>query len=119
VKDFKHLSVWQKAHLLTMGVYKLTSDYPQQELYGLTAQMRRACVSIPSNIAEGCGRKGEVEFGRFLQIALGSASELEYHLLLSRDLGYLKEKEHALFNNQVTEVKRMLIVLIQRLNAKR
>jgi four helix bundle protein len=81
MSDFKKLSVWQKSHLLTMDVYKATADFPKDEQYGLTSQIRRACSSIPANIAEGCGREGDVEFGRFLQIAMGSAYELEYHIL--------------------------------------
>ncbi len=73
---------------MTLDVYKITKDFPRDELYGLTTQIRRSCASIPANIAEGCGRKGDAEFARFLQIALGSASELEYHSLLARDLGF-------------------------------
>ena len=81
MKDFRRLVVWQKAHLLTVAVYEAIAGFPKDELYGLTSQIRRACVSIPANIAEGCGRDGEAEFGRFLQIAQGPASELEYHVL--------------------------------------
>ncbi len=117
MKDFKKLSVWRKAHLLTIGVYKATASFPQEELYGLTSQARRACVSIPANIAEGCGRAGEAEFGRFLQIAMGSASELEYHLFLTHELKLLNSKEYELLDNQVSEVKCMLTSLIQRLKA--
>jgi len=90
MRDFKKLNVWRKAHLLTLEVYKATAGFPRDELYGLTSQVRRACVSIPANIAEGYGRDGEAEFGRFLRIALGSASELEYHLCLAFDLKFLK-----------------------------
>jgi four helix bundle protein len=115
MRDFKKLSVWQKAHLLVVTVYKVTSAFPRDELYGLTSQIRRACVSIPANIAEGCGREGEAEFGRFLHIALGSASELEYHLLLAYELKYLEIKEHGQLDIQVNEVKRMLIALIQKI----
>jgi four helix bundle protein len=80
MQDFKKLSVWQKAHILTLEVYKTTSGFPKEETYGLTSQIRRACSSIPSNIAEGCGRKGNVELSRFLQIAVSSASELQYQI---------------------------------------
>ncbi len=80
--------VWQKAHELTVEVYKATTSFPGNEVYGLTSQMRRAGVSIPANIAEGCGRDGDAEFGRFLQIAMGSASELEYHCLLAHSWGF-------------------------------
>ncbi len=92
MRDFRKLNVWDKAHRLTLAVYKITKDFPRDEAYGLTSQIRRCSVSIPANIAEGCGRKGEAEFGRFLGIAMGSASELEYHLLLASDLNTLKQK---------------------------
>jgi four helix bundle protein len=92
VQDYRHLKVWEKAHQLTLAVYKATVPFPKDELYGLTSQIRRACTSIPANIAEGCGRDGDAEFARFLRIAMGSASELDYHLLLARDLGFLNER---------------------------
>ncbi|RJO62415.1 MAG: four helix bundle protein [Dehalococcoidia bacterium] len=114
MKDFRKLNVWQKAHELALEVYGATASFPRDEIYGLTSQIRRACVSIPANIAEGCGGQGDAEFGRFLQIAMGSASELEYHLILARELGFLKEEDSASLNKQVTEVKRMITVLIQR-----
>ncbi|MDD5289187.1 MAG: four helix bundle protein [Dehalococcoidales bacterium] len=117
MKDFRKLSVWEKAHLLTIDVYRLTSSFPNSELYGLTSQIRRACVSVPANIAEGCGREGENDFARFLQIALGSASELEYHLLLAHDLNLLNETNFGNLESRVTEVKRMLTSLIQKLKA--
>jgi len=79
LKDFRKLKVWEKSHDLTLAVYKATAAFPRKELYGLTSQIRRACASIPANIAEGCGRGGDPELARFLQIAMGSASELEYH----------------------------------------
>ncbi len=89
MKDFKSLKVWHKAHQLTLLVYALTRTFPREEMYGLTSQIRRAAASIPANIAEGSGRRSDGELRRFLQIARGSASELEYHLLLARDLGFL------------------------------
>ncbi len=116
MQDYKKLSVWQKAHLLTIDVYKATTAFPKGELYGLTAQIRRAAVSIPANIAEGCGRKGNIELSRFLQIAFGSASELEYHLILSRDLKFLTDSSYEDLNSQMSEVKRMLTSLIQTVN---
>jgi four helix bundle protein len=88
MKDFKELKVWVKAHQLTLAVYQATTTFPKEELYGLTSQMRRSAASIPTNIAEGCGRGSDDDFRRFLQIAMGSASELEYQLLLAHDLGY-------------------------------
>ena len=117
MKDFRKLVVWQKAHNLTVEIYKKTATFPRAEIYGLTSQIRRATTSVPANIAEGCGRKSEAEFGRFLQIAMGSASELEYHLLLARDLEYLPESDYAPFDSQVCEIKRMMISLIQKLKA--
>ena len=87
MKDFRNLVVWQKSHKLTLDVYEATRKFPKEELYGLVSQLRRACSSIPCNIAEGCGRRGNGEFHRFLQIATGSASEVEYQLLLAHELG--------------------------------
>src|SRR5262245_1435785 len=89
MRDFREFKVWHKAHGLTLEIYRNTATFPREELYGLTSQLRRASSSIPANIAEGCGRWGNSEFGRFLQIGMGSASELEYHILLARDLTYL------------------------------
>ena len=89
MKDFRDLKVWEKAHALTLACYKKTSDFPKQEMFGLTSQIRRASSSVPANIAEGCGRRGNSELHRFLQMAMGSATELEYHLLLSHDLEFL------------------------------
>ncbi|HEU0005833.1 MAG TPA: four helix bundle protein, partial [Terriglobia bacterium] len=115
MKDFHDVKVWQKGHALTLQVYKETQRFPKDELYGLTSQIRRASVSIQANIAEGCGRGTDSELKQFLQIAMGSASELEYHLLLARDLGYLEASTHEPLNEQVTEVKRMLASFIQKL----
>ena len=117
MKDFRKLSVWEKSHSLAVEIYQISSNFPQNEIYGITSQIRRACVSIPANIAEGCGRDGEAEFRRFLQIALGSASELEYHLLLAHDLKMLSEEKHKQLDNRVTEIKRMLTSLIQKLKS--
>jgi four helix bundle protein len=115
MQDFKTFSVWQKAHQLTLGVYKATEMFPQGELYGLTSQIRRASTSIPANIAEGCGREGRVEFVRFLQIAMGSAYELEYHLLLANDLKYLNNKDYDNLNSQANEVRKMLLAFMKKL----
>jgi|SRR5579864_4154096 len=87
MKDFRDLKVWEKAHQLTLAIYRLTATFPREERFGLTSQVRRCSASIGANIAEGCGKRGNAEFQRFLQIASGSASELDYHLLLSHDLG--------------------------------
>lgn len=112
MKNFRDLKVWQKSHELTLSVYNVTKTFPREELYGLTSQIRRASSSIPANIAEGCGRQGNAEFARFLQIAFGSANELEYHLILSRDLKILDSEQHRQIENQLLEVKRMLAALL-------
>ena len=102
-----------------LAVYQATGDFPKDELYGLTSQIRRSCASIPANIAEGCGRKGDAELARFMQIAMGSASELEYHLLLAHDLNFLNGSDYERLTEGVTEVKRMLTSFIQRLRTDR
>ena len=119
VKDFRELKVWQQAHQLTLAVYRTTAAFPRDELYGLTRQLRRSCSSIAANLAEGCGRNGDAEFGRFCSIAMGSASELEYHLLLARDLKLINPKDHEELAQRATELKRMLTALLQKLNADR
>jgi four helix bundle protein len=112
MKDFRELKVWHKAHQLTLAVYQMTATLPREELYGLTGQIRRSCSSIPANVAEGCGRNSDAEFARFCSIAMGSASELEYHLLLASDLKLIKPKDHADLTHRTIEVKRMLAALI-------
>ena len=119
MKNFRDLKVWEKSHWLTLEVYKATKPFPKEEVYGLTSQLRRACSSIPANIAEGCGRGSEAEMARFFQIAMGSASETEYHLLLARDLKLLNRETHGELDAGVTEVKRMLAALIKKLKADR
>jgi four helix bundle protein len=119
VKDFKELRVWSKAHELTMLVYKLTRAFPRDEVYGLTSQVRRSAASIGANIAEGCGRRSDGEMTRFLQIARGSASETEYHLLLAKDLGLLPEAEFRDTEQKVGEVQRMLTSLVQKVQPVR
>ena len=98
---------------------KATKEFPKEELYGLTSQIRRASMSIPTNISEGCGRNTDAEFARFLQIAIGSAGETEYQLLLSHDLGFLNKEQYDKLNIEVTEVKRMLASLLRTLRADR
>ena len=114
MKDFKDLKVWEKAHALTLLVYADTRSFPKEELYGLTSQLRRAAASVAANIVEGCGRRSDGEFTRFLQIARGSASEVEYHLLLARDLHLLDEAKYRNLDSMVVEVERMLTGLVQR-----
>jgi four helix bundle protein len=118
MQDYRKLSVWKKSHLLAISVYKATGVFPKEEMFALTSQIRRACASIPANIAEGCGRGGGAELGRFLQIASGSTHELEYHLLLAKELGYLKPEKHDKISSQVNEIKRMLSALISKIKAE-
>lgn len=115
MKDFKDFKVWVKAHEVALAIYQSTRGFPREEVYGLTSQMRRAAVSIAANIAEGCGRRSDAELHRFLQIARGSASELEYHLILARDLRFMTDIEFRRLETRVVEVQRMLTSLVQRI----
>ncbi len=119
MKDFRRLKVWEIGHLLTLAVYKVTARFPREELYGLTKQTRASCASIPANIAEGCGKNTNAEFCRYLHIAAGSASELEYHLLLARDLGFLAREDYGRLNDQLLYVRRMLTSLIAKIDRER
>src|SRR5262249_35878255 len=119
VRDFRELKVWEKAHQLALAVYGASAGFPKEELYGLTSQVRRCAASIPANIPEGCGRSSDADFARFLQVAMGSASELEYHLLLARDLSMLNAEAYKGLSANVTEVKRMLTTFLQRLRTAR
>ncbi len=115
MKDFRDLKVWEKAHQFVLAAYPLTRRFPTDELYGLTSQLRRSAASIPTNLAEGCGRGTDPELARFCDIAMGSASEADYQLLLARDLGYLDAPTYQSIYNQLTEVQRMLRSFTQRL----
>ena len=108
MRDFKKIQVWEKAHRLTLQLYEITASFPKEELYGLTSQIRRAASSIPANIAEGSGRNTQGELARFIHIAGGSASELEYHLILAHDLGYFDSKIYPELDMAINEIKRML-----------
>ena len=119
MKNFRDLVVWGKTHHMSLATYRLTGSFPRQETYGLTSQIRRCAVSIGANIAEGCGKRGNGEFQRFLNIANGSASELEYHFLLSHDLGFMNDVDYQRLHNSVTEIKRMLSSLIRKVEAER
>jgi len=115
MKDFHRLQVWRKAHSFTLLVYRATGAFPKHELFGLTSQLRHASASIAANIAEGCGRTGNAEMLRFLNMAQGSASEVQYHLLLCRDLGYLGAQQYNALGDAAGEVKRMLVGLITKI----
>ena len=117
MRRFKEIKAWEKSHAVTLAVYALTKNFPKDELYGLTSQIRRSASSVGANIAEGCDRKSKGELGRFMLIALGSASELEYHLLLARDLDFLNSPDYQRLELEVVEVKRMLSSLIRKLRA--
>jgi four helix bundle protein len=118
MKDFRDLTVWQIAHDLTLAVYRCTGAFPREETYGITSQLRRCSASVAANIAEGCGRSGNPEFGRFLGMAMGSASELEYFLLLARDLQYLNADTHEPLAKKVGQMRRMLNKLILKVQAE-
>ena len=119
VKDFRDLKVWEKAHHLTLDVYKATSSFPREKLFGLTRQMRRCSASVAANLAEGCGKRGNNEFQRYLQIASGSASERDYHLLLSRDLKFLKPFDYDTLAKELGGLRRMLTSLILKVDLER
>lgn len=106
MRDFRELIVWETAHRLTLKIYKVTSNFPKQELFGLTVQMRRSACSISSNIAEGCGHNSQLQFRKFLNYASGSASELEYQILLSKDLNYINNQVFKDLTNQITQIKK-------------
>ena len=118
MQDYRKLIVWQKSHELTLKVYRASSGFPRTEIYGLVSQMRRAASSVPANIAEGCGREGPNELRRFLSIAYGSASELDYHLLLAKDLEYLDQQRHDELHDLLSQVRRMLNTLIKKLTTQ-
>ncbi len=116
--DYKKLAVWEKGHQLALACYQATGAFPKEEMYGLTSQIRRAAASIPANIAEGSGRGGDAEMIRFLRIAMGSAYEVEYHILLAHDLDYIDKAAYGEITSRVLEVQRMLAGLIQKLDAR-
>jgi four helix bundle protein len=118
MKDFRDLLVWKKAHSFVLKIYAVTRSFPREEQYGITSQLRRAAVSIPTNTAEGCGRISEIEFARYLEIAFSSACETEYLLLLSRELEYLDADKYKSLADEVCEIKRMLLGLLKKLKAE-
>lgn len=117
MQNYKDLKVWAKAHAFTLIVYGITKTFPKDELYSLTNQIRRASSSIPANIAEGCGKNSQAEFAHFLNISLGSANEAEYFLLLSKDLKYLPEANFTELEDNINEIKAMLISLINKVRS--
>jgi four helix bundle protein len=119
MKDFRDLKVWQRAHQITLSIYRCTRNFPREETYGMVSQLRRCSSSVAANIAEGCGRLGNAEFGRFLTVAMGSASELEYFLLLARDLEYLSRDNYEAVAQEVVEMRRMLNRLLSKVQSER
>ena len=117
MRDFTQLKVWVRSHQLSLAIYEATVAFPREEQYGLKSQIRRSCASIPANIAEGCGRGTNADLGRYLQMALGSASELQYHLYLAHDLSIPKPRDHERLGEEVIEIKRMLATFIENLKA--
>jgi four helix bundle protein len=115
VKDFRDIQVWQRSHVLTVQLYRLSKQFPREELFGLTSQVRRAASSIPANIAEGCGRDGDPELKRFMNIALGSACELDYFIMLATELGYFEATTASALAAEVMEVRKMLGGFVKKL----
>jgi four helix bundle protein len=117
MKNYRELKIWQRSHALTVLLYQVTKSFPRDEVFALTSQMRRAGVSIPANIAEGCGREGDAELKRFLTIALGSACELDYYVLPAGELGYLDDPVTRRLGTELVEIRRMLGSFVQKLKA--
>lgn len=109
MRDFHKLIIWQRSHQLTLAVYRISKSFPKEEIFGLTSQMRRAVSSIPTNIAEGCGRASNKDFAHFLQIAIGSATEVEYQLLLAHDINYINDDDYQALTEETVVVRKMII----------
>ena len=114
MQDFRNLQVWKKSHEFTLKIYKITCNFPKEEMFGLTSQLRRASTSIPTNIAEGCVKNTNPEYSRFLYISLGSASEVEYLLMLCKDLELIDENKYKMLSEEIQEIKKMLTALIKK-----
>ncbi len=116
MRNFKNYEVWKLSHQLTLHIYRVTQNFPNSEKFQIINQMQRAAYSIPSNISEGCGRKSDKDFNRFLQIALGSAHELEYFILLSKDLNFINDETFILLNEKINMLKKRIYTLSIKLN---
>ena len=116
MKDYRKIHVWSKAHVLVKDLYCATSKFPKDELFGMISQLRRAGASIPTNIAEGCGRGSDADFRRFLQIAFGSANEVEYLIFLSYELNFIEKNRFIELDNKIKEVKKMLAGMIKKIS---
>lgn len=118
MRDFRKYTVWEQSHKLTLEVYEITKSFPNDEKFGLVSQIRRAAVSIPTNIAEGCGKVSDKDFARFLNISFGSTSELEYLIFLSKDLSYINQETSEQFQHKIESIKKQLYQFIKKLNAE-
>ena len=116
MRNFQNLIAWRKSYLLTLKIYKVSLLFPKEEMYGLISQIRRSSSSIPTNISEGCGRSSKIELQRFLTIACGSCSELQYQLILAKDLGFLQIPIYKELYDLVIEIRKMIYGLIKSLN---
>lgn len=119
MRDFRKYEVWQLSHAFVLEIYKVTQKFPQSEFYGITNQMRRAAVSVPTNISEGCGRNSDAEFARFLHIATGSANETEYLIQVSFDLSFMNEELYKNLTEKVNTIKKKLFHLNKSLQTKK
>jgi four helix bundle protein len=118
MRNYRDLQVWSKAYGLSLELYRLSRTFPREEIYGITSQLRRAAVSIGANLAEGCGRRTNAEMARFVRIAMGSASELDHHLLLCKDLGFLRDEDYKRTSRNLIEVRKMLKGLLDSIEAE-
>ena len=119
MRNYKDLLVWEKAHKLTLVVYKIARLFPNEERYGLTSQVRRSAASIAANLAEGCGRRSDGEMARYVQIAMGSGAELSYHFLLAKDLEFMQSADYEALSADISEIMRMLSALSGKLRDAR
>ncbi|WP_299363992.1 four helix bundle protein [Winogradskyella sp.] len=116
MRDFKKYDIWELSHAFALKIYEVSQSFPKEEIYGVISQIRRASSSIPTNISEGCGRTSDTEFNRFLTIALGSACEAEYLIILSKDLNYIDSESFMKLNEEINTIKRKIYTLKQKLN---
>ena len=118
MRNYRDLKVWSKSYALSLELYRISRSFPKEEIYGITSQMRRAAVSIGANLAEGCGRRTNAEMARFVRISMGSASELDHHSLLCRDLGFLRDEDYKRSSKNLIEVRKMLSALLDRIETE-
>ena len=117
IHDYQKLNVWKQAHEWVQEVYRNSRDFPKEEKFGLTDQLRRAAVAVPTNLAEGCGRKSERDVSHFIQIAIGSANESEYLILLAKDLGYLRQEKASELTDSIVSIRKQLIAFQKRIES--